>query len=365
MRRLFTAASGVPSLRALHTAASACTPTQPYVRVLYRRPGVCALPSVNARGTMWGSSATAGAMMHARRWQSSSGDTDYYNLLGVRPDASVDEIKAAYKKLALQYHPDRNSDPGAEDTFKRISEAYHVVGNKTRRKEYDMQRGAPPFMGGGGTSSAAYTHQSPPGYQHMSKEEADRLFRDIFGGMRVDQIFRDLEEEMRRSSAGGSGSRVSREFGGKEQAFRPFFRSESTRVFTDAHGNRMEERTFTDPRGTMFTVRTESSEQPNASTNQKAGDYYSAKAESSKDGRFHSGQSSFKVNPRDFTNDFGQAYFGLRTHARHPLVGMLIIAAWGVVISTLAVAVFVFFFSHPFFTLAVLFLLFLRRLRLF
>ena len=52
---------------------------------------------------------------------------DYYEVLGVKRDASHDEIKDAYRKLAMQFHPDRNKDPGAEDRFKEISEAYAVL----------------------------------------------------------------------------------------------------------------------------------------------------------------------------------------------------------------------------------------------
>ena len=52
---------------------------------------------------------------------------DYYKILGVSRNASEDEIKKAYRKLALKYHPDKNQDPGAEDKFKEIAEAYDVL----------------------------------------------------------------------------------------------------------------------------------------------------------------------------------------------------------------------------------------------
>ncbi|MFW5935867.1 MAG: DnaJ domain-containing protein, partial [Candidatus Hadarchaeota archaeon] len=51
-------------------------------------------------------------------------EQDYYEILGVDRNASKDEIKKAYRKLAMQYHPDRNKDPEAEEKFKKISEAY-------------------------------------------------------------------------------------------------------------------------------------------------------------------------------------------------------------------------------------------------
>lgn len=52
---------------------------------------------------------------------------DYYAILGVSRTASADEIKKAYRKMALKYHPDKNSDPGAEEKFKEIAEAYDVL----------------------------------------------------------------------------------------------------------------------------------------------------------------------------------------------------------------------------------------------
>ena len=52
---------------------------------------------------------------------------DYYAILGVSRSASADDIKKAYRKMALKYHPDKNSDPGAEEKFKEIAEAYDVL----------------------------------------------------------------------------------------------------------------------------------------------------------------------------------------------------------------------------------------------
>jgi curved DNA-binding protein len=63
---------------------------------------------------------------------------DYYQILGVKKDASQDEIKKAYRKLAMKYHPDHTKgDKGAEEKFKKISEAYAVLSDKEKRKEYD------------------------------------------------------------------------------------------------------------------------------------------------------------------------------------------------------------------------------------
>ncbi len=62
---------------------------------------------------------------------------DYYRILGVDRNASLEEIKKAYRRLARLYHPDRNPDPKAEEMFKEINEAYHVLSDEERRKEYD------------------------------------------------------------------------------------------------------------------------------------------------------------------------------------------------------------------------------------
>ena len=63
---------------------------------------------------------------------------DYYEVLGVSKSASADEIKKAYRKLALKYHPDKTKgDKALEDKFKKISEAYAVLSDKEKRREYD------------------------------------------------------------------------------------------------------------------------------------------------------------------------------------------------------------------------------------
>ena len=71
-------------------------------------------------------------------------EKDYYKTLGVPKDAKPDEIKKAYRKLARKYHPDANADgtdrAKAEERFKEISEAYDVLSDTTRRKEYDEAR---------------------------------------------------------------------------------------------------------------------------------------------------------------------------------------------------------------------------------
>lgn len=63
---------------------------------------------------------------------------DYYKILGLPKSATDDEIKKAYRKLALKYHPDKNKAPGAEDRFKEVAEAYEVLSDKKKRDIFDQ-----------------------------------------------------------------------------------------------------------------------------------------------------------------------------------------------------------------------------------
>ena len=80
---------------------------------------------------------------------------DFYGTLGVDKNASADEIKSAYRKLAKKYHPDMNKEPGAEQKFKDINEAYEVLGDENKRAQYD-QFGDAAFNGGAGAGTGGF-----------------------------------------------------------------------------------------------------------------------------------------------------------------------------------------------------------------
>ena len=99
---------------------------------------------------------------------------DYYDVLGVIKSASPEDIKKAYRKLALKYHPDRNKDDKtAESKFKEASEAYHVLSDKEREANYD-QFGHAAFEGAGGGG------QGVGGFDFNSSSFSD-IFEDFFG----------------------------------------------------------------------------------------------------------------------------------------------------------------------------------------
>jgi len=122
---------------------------------------------------------------------------DYYAVLGVPASATQDEIKKQYRKLAAKHHPDKNpNDPKAAERFKEISEAYTVVGDAEKRKQYDQMRQLGAFGGFGGAGGGARPGARGPGagagqyQQNVKFEDFDigglgglgDIFSSMFGG---------------------------------------------------------------------------------------------------------------------------------------------------------------------------------------
>src|SRR6266508_4536593 len=101
----------------------------------------------------------------------SSTKRDYYDVLGVARTASDDVIKKAYRKLALQFHPDRNKAPEATERFKEATEAYQVLSDTEKRSMYDRY-GHGAFDRGGGATAAAARARSLPTRAKSARVEA-------------------------------------------------------------------------------------------------------------------------------------------------------------------------------------------------
>jgi len=124
---------------------------------------------------------------------------DFYEILGVSKSASQDEIKKAYRKLALQYHPDRNKGKESEEKFKEVTKAFEVLSSPEKRQQYDQfgaaafEQGGPagqgPFGGGGPFGGAqggqygpfTYTYSTGGQGQGMGFDPFD-IFEQFFGG---------------------------------------------------------------------------------------------------------------------------------------------------------------------------------------
>lgn len=123
---------------------------------------------------------------------------DYYEILGVKREASDSEIKSAYRKLARKYHPDVNKTKEAEAKFKDINEAYEVLGDKQKRQRYDS-------LGSNWQGGADYT--PPPGFEHFNFGGGQGGFQQFdFGSMGGQGGFSDFFSSLFGDMMGGAGA---------------------------------------------------------------------------------------------------------------------------------------------------------------
>ncbi|MEN3027880.1 MAG: molecular chaperone DnaJ [Aquificaceae bacterium] len=116
-----------------------------------------------------------------------SAKRDYYEVLGVPRNATQEDIKKAYRKLARKYHPDFNKEPEAQERFKEINEAYQVLSDPEKRKLYDQY------------GHSAFTTQAPEGvYQEVIYQNVGDLFEEIFRGFGFEDIFERATRGRRR-----------------------------------------------------------------------------------------------------------------------------------------------------------------------
>lgn len=133
---------------------------------------------------------------------------DYYQILGVSPNCTDEEIRSNYRKLAMRFHPDRNhNDPTAEERFKDIAEAYGVLTDPVKRREYNSCK----------TNGGEYNSSQAAGGFAYSQED---ILKDLFKDPRFQHLFSGLLREFQRSGFRYSSHFVKKSFfGGKGNIF--------------------------------------------------------------------------------------------------------------------------------------------------
>ncbi len=149
---------------------------------------------------------------------------DYYAALSIPQDASPEDIKKAYRKLALETHPDRNpGDPRAEERFKKINEAYGVLSDAGKRAQYDQYR----RLGG---------QQRPqgPGFGYSQ----DEILRDFFTSRQAQDVFAEMQREFERMGVRfDSGFINNTFFGGRNIFFQGAIFGSPTRIRVVRYGS--------------------------------------------------------------------------------------------------------------------------------
>ncbi|XP_010504660.1 PREDICTED: chaperone protein dnaJ 49-like [Camelina sativa] len=105
---------------------------------------------------------------------------DYYEILGLESNCSVDDVRKAYRKLSLKVHPDKNPAPGSEEAFKSVSKAFQCLSNEDARKKYDVSGSDEPIYQPRG--SARSNGFNGGGYYYEDEFDPNEIFRAFFGG---------------------------------------------------------------------------------------------------------------------------------------------------------------------------------------
>jgi len=153
---------------------------------------------------------------------------DFYEVLGVPKNASQNDIKKAYRKLSLKYHPDKNPNnkEQAEEIFKKVSFAYGIVGDEKKRKDYDNYGrdyvlGQPSGNGGGQNQGGSFRFQHG-NFDHFNMHSAEEIFRNFFGGRDPFASFFDDDDDFFGGGFGSmgmmGGSRMPKNTGSSNQA---------------------------------------------------------------------------------------------------------------------------------------------------
>jgi len=143
-------------------------------------------------------------------------DKDYYQILGINKDACPKEVKKAFRKLALKYHPDKNKEKGAEEKFQKIAEAYEVLSDPEKKKKYDRM----------GDGNFQRNTNFKPGNFHFN---FDDLFKDfdmgmddmLFGGDGKSHFTNHFENHQKQHNAHGDGFGFASQFA--DMGFEDFF----------------------------------------------------------------------------------------------------------------------------------------------
>lgn len=133
---------------------------------------------------------------------------DYYKLLNLQKGASDDDIKKAYRKLALKYHPDKNKEPGAEEKFKEVAEAYEILSDPKKKEIFDKYGEDGLKMGGGqGPSGGGQPgfSQGGPGYSYTWSGDPNETFKMFFGNSNPFGAFFDEDDDQNGPGGFGGG----------------------------------------------------------------------------------------------------------------------------------------------------------------